>query len=109
VVITPGNSQTSPLVIAIARLDLKTAMPPVRRPRPGGPGGPGGLGGPGGPGPGGPGAPDGGTNAPPPNPPPSTGGPGMPPPPGGRGGPPAIPLTPEQVGLVRAWIDQGAK
>ncbi len=24
-------------------------------------------------------------------------------------GPPAKPLTPEQVGLVRAWIDQGAK
>jgi len=31
--------------------------------------------------------------------------------PGGRGnsGPPPKPLTPEQVGLVRAWIDQGAK
>jgi hypothetical protein len=28
----------------------------------------------------------------------------------GRGfGPPAKPLTAEQVGLVRAWIDQGAK
>lgn len=25
------------------------------------------------------------------------------------GGPPPKPLTPEQVGLVRAWIDQGAK
>jgi hypothetical protein len=23
--------------------------------------------------------------------------------------PPSLPLTPEQVGLVRAWIDQGAK
>jgi hypothetical protein len=33
--------------------------------------------------------------------------------PGGPGprpqGPPPKPLTPEQVGLVRAWIDQGAK
>ena len=30
--------------------------------------------------------------------------------PGGRGGDaPAKPLTAEQVGLVRAWIDQGAK
>jgi hypothetical protein len=36
------------------------------------------------------------------------------PPPGGPGGqhnfgPPPKPLTAEQVGLVRAWIDQGAK
>ena len=45
----------------------------------GGPGGPGGLGGPGGP-----------------------RGPG-------GGGPPAKPLTTEQIALVRAWIDQGAK
>jgi hypothetical protein len=29
--------------------------------------------------------------------------------PGGGFGPPPKPLTPEQVGLVRAWIDQGAK
>jgi hypothetical protein len=28
---------------------------------------------------------------------------------GGGGGPAPKPLTPEQVGLVRAWIDQGAK
>jgi mono/diheme cytochrome c family protein len=27
----------------------------------------------------------------------------------GKGGPPPKPLTPEQVGLVRAWINQGAK
>jgi mono/diheme cytochrome c family protein len=41
----------------------------------------------------------------------------MPPPPKGKSKgagpagapPPAKPLTPEQVGLVRAWIDQGAK
>jgi hypothetical protein len=42
-------------------------------------------------------------------------GPGGPPPggpgPGGQRnfGPPPKPLTAEQVGLVRAWIDQGAK
>ncbi len=29
--------------------------------------------------------------------------------PGGQGGPPPPPLTAEQVGLLRAWIDQGAK
>lgn len=43
----------------------------------------------------------------PPKPKPGRGGPG-----GGPGkppGPPPKPLTPEQVGLVRAWIDQGAK
>jgi Planctomycete cytochrome C len=103
--ITPGNSQTSPLVIAVARLDPKTAMPPMRRPRPGGP--PPGMAAPGGP--------DGSTNAPLPVPPSNAAAPGgpagpaTPPPPGGRGGPPALPLTPEQVGLVRAWIDQGAK
>jgi hypothetical protein len=105
--ITPGNSETSPLVIAVARLDPHTAMPPMRRPRPGGPGGPGG--------------PESGTNTPPQppppnNPPPEAGAPVMPPPPPGgenrppgRFGPPAKPLTPEQVGLIRAWIDQGAK
>jgi hypothetical protein len=105
--ITPGNSETSPLVIAVARLDPKTAMPPMRRNRPGGPGGP--------PPPGGAAGTNGPTGAPPPNPPPDGAAPGMAPPPGGeprppgRGGPPALPLTPEQVGLIRAWIDQGAK
>jgi hypothetical protein len=104
VVVTPGNSETSPLVIAVARLDPHSAMPPVRRGRP----------------PGAPGGPQGGTNPPPPNmlPPPPPGNPppdGAPPPPGAAGapvrqfGPPPKPLTPEQVGLVRAWIDQGAK
>ena len=44
-------------------------------------------------------APPAGTNAP-------AGGPGKPP---GDNLPPAKPLTPEQVSLVRAWIDQGAK
>ncbi len=111
--ITPGKSETSPLVVAVARLDPHTAMPPMRRPRPVSPGGMGG--------PGGPGGPDGGTNAPPANPPPTPpngpppegGAPGMAPPPGGDGRPggrpPPKPLTPEEVGLIRAWIDQGAK
>ena len=46
----------------------------------------------------------------PPKPRPGRGGPGGPPgtPPGGNFVPPK-PLTPEQVGLIRAWIDQGAK
>jgi hypothetical protein len=107
--IVPGDSAKSLLVAAAARIDDSIAMPPKRGPRrgPGGgpppPGGgpsdggqpPGQPGGPGGPppdgGPGGPGA--------------GPGGPGGP----GRGGPPPKPLTAEQVGLIRAWIDQGAK
>lgn len=102
-VIVPGNSKESPLVLAVSQLDEEKAMPPKFKPGrhgPGGPGGPnGGPGGPGGPPPGGPG-PDGQPGGPPP------GGPGGG---GGRGfGPPPKPLTPEQVGLVRAWIDQGA-
>jgi len=101
-VIIPGKSQESSLVIAVAQIDEDSAMPPKFKPGkhgPGGPGGPGG-GGPGGPPPGGPGAgAPSGQNGPPP------GGPG-----GTHGfGPPPKPLTPEQVGLVRAWIDQGAK
>ncbi len=107
-VILPGNSKESPIVVAVARLDEEKAMPPKPRAGrgPGGPGGPRGRGAPGGPqnrrqgGPGGfrgngPGAGPGGP-----------GGPG-----GGRGpfGPPPKPLTAEQVGLIRAWIDQGAK
>jgi hypothetical protein len=89
--ITPGKSETSPLVIAVSRLDPHTAMPPMRRPRPGGPGG--------------------GTNMPPAGPPmptttnnpaPGVSSSAMPP-------PPPKPLTPGQVGLIRAWIDQGAK
>ena len=104
-VIVPGKSEKSDLVIAVARLDPEKAMPPMR-----GPGrGPGGFGGP-----------RGGTNSPSGPPPggfgaggPPGGGPGGPGPggPGGRGpqGPPPKPLTPEQVSLIRAWIDQGAK
>ena len=81
-------------MIAVAQLDPKTAMPPKRG---GGPGGPGGKGAPGGPG--GKGAPDGkGPDGK------SFGGKGGP-----GGGPQSKPLTTEQVALVRAWIDQGAK
>jgi hypothetical protein len=95
-VITAGKSAESQLVIAVARLDEKKAMPPKPRAGRGG-GGPGGPGNP---------NPAAGGNAPTPNGGASPQGPG-----GGRGpmGPPAKPLTPEQVGLVRAWIDQGAK
>jgi hypothetical protein len=91
-VVVPGDSKKSILVIAAAQIDEETAMPPKRGPGRGGPGGPGGPGGgrpPGGPqGGGGPG-----------------GGPGGP----GGFGPPPKPLTAEQVGLMRAWVDQGSK
>jgi hypothetical protein len=105
-VIVPGKSQDSPLVIAIAQIDAEKAMPPKFKPGRhgpgGGPGGPGGFGGgPGGPPPGGQPAGDSpGPNGPPPGP-----GGGQ----HGGFGPPPKPLTPEQVSLVRAWIDQGAK
>jgi hypothetical protein len=83
-VVVPGKSQESLLVIAAAQIDDETAMPPKRgRGGPGGRGGQGGQQGRGG-----------------------ARGPGGR---GGPGGPPAKPLTPEQVGLIRAWIDQGAK
>ena len=98
-VLKAGDSAGSMLVKAISQLDPQSAMPPKPRggPRPQGTNAPamppqGGPGGPeaGGPPPGGPGG----------------GGPGG----GPRSfGPPAKPLTAEQVGLVRAWIDQGAK
>jgi hypothetical protein len=83
-VVQPGKSEKSDIVIAVAQLDPETAMPPKPRPGRRGPGGPG---------------PQGmvGTNGP-------AGGPH----PGGNMAPPK-PLTPEQVGLVRAWVDQGAK
>lgn len=102
-VVTPGDSKKSVLVIAVAQIHEDFTMPPKRRP--GGPGGPGAGRGPGNrpPGSAGGGNPPGPTNRPPAGP----GGPGG----GGPGGfgPPPKPLTPEQVGLVRAWIDQGAK
>jgi len=104
-VINPGHSDKSQLVIAVSRLDEEKAMPPMMKPGGRGPGGPGGPGG---------NHPPGGGNPPPGggNPPP--GGPQGGPPgggPGGRGGfgPPPKPLTPKQVALIRAWIDQGAK
>jgi hypothetical protein len=93
-VIVPGASKKSLLVIAAAQIDEETAMPP--KPKPGGPGVPGAGGGPGNRPPGGP------ANRPPGGP---GGGPGGP----GGFGPPPKPLTPEQVALVRAWVDQGAK
>jgi hypothetical protein len=96
-VVVAGDSKHSPLVIAAAQIDDKTAMPPKR-----GPGGPGGPGGGNGNGPRPPGGSGGGDNAPRP---PGQGGPGGP----GGFGPPAKPLTTEQVGIIRAWIDQGVK
>ncbi len=124
--VIPGDSKKSLLLASAAQLNDDIAMPPKRRPGgpggrgPGGPGGPGGFGPGGGPPPGGPGG-GGGGNGPggPGGPPP--GGPGGPgfggPGPGGFGGPggpggfgpPPKALTKEQVALVRAWIDQGAK
>ncbi|HEV7925066.1 MAG TPA: c-type cytochrome domain-containing protein [Verrucomicrobiae bacterium] len=111
--VIPGDSKNSLLVAAAARIDDKIAMPPKPRGRgPGGPVGPGGGPPPGAPGdgpgaggppPGGPGGPaDSGPGGGPGGP---GGGPGGP----GRGGPPAKPLTADEVGLIRAWIDQGAK
>jgi hypothetical protein len=89
-VLTAGDSAHSPLVVAISRLDPDTAMPPQKRPR----------------------------MSPPPAaaaPPPGGGmivpggaASGGPLPPGPRG-PRPRPLSAAQVGLVRAWIDQGAK
>jgi hypothetical protein len=110
-VIESKNGAKSLLVIAASQIDPDTVMPPKR-----GPGGPGGRGGPRGKGPGF----DGGDRPPGPGPGgdgsqggPRPGGPG----PGGFGGPggrgpggaPPKPLTTEQVSLLRAWIDQGAK
>lgn len=81
-ILVAGKSLESALVVAVSGLDEETAMPPKRKPGKGGPGGPGGT------------RPAGA-------------------PPGGPGGPggftPPKPFTPEQVGLIRAWIDQGAK
>ncbi|MGC3958012.1 MAG: hypothetical protein QM813_08760 [Verrucomicrobiota bacterium] len=97
-IVEAGNALKSPLLISVSCLDPETAMPPKPRARKPGQGSPGGPGGPGGE------HREGGTNAP------ASGGP-RPGGPGGAGGnfTPAKPLTPEQVGLVRAWIDQGAK
>jgi len=96
-VLEVGNSAKSDIVTAIARINPKTAMPPERKPRPGGPGGPGGA----------EKAGEGAKSGDAPAHPEGAGGPGGP---GGQGNrTPAKPLTAEEVGLVRAWIDQGAK
>jgi hypothetical protein len=87
--IVPGDSKSSLLVAAASRIDDSIAMPPKRRPHGGPP--------PGGPGPS-PAQQGGTTNGP-------AGGAGG----AGKFGPPPKPLTAEEVGLVRAWIDQGAK
>jgi hypothetical protein len=89
-IVATGDSLKSLLVAAVAQVNNDVAMPPKHGP--GGPGGPGG-GGPPPDGQGGPGGPSG------------PGGPGGP----GGFGPPPKAFTAEQVGLVRAWIDQGAK
>jgi len=110
-VVIAGKSEKSPLVIAVSQIDPEYTMPPKPKGRgPGGPGGPGSPGGPGGPG----GPPAQGADGQKPPGGPNGGGPGGRPPGGGPGGPggfgpPPKPLTAEQVGLVRAWIDQGAK
>jgi Planctomycete cytochrome C len=112
-VVVPGDGKQSVLTIAVARVDDDLAMPPKHRP---GRHGRGGFGGPNGPPGGGPDNPNGGFGRPNGEPPP--GGPGFGPggphaggPSGRPGGfgPPPKPLTAEQVGLIRAWIDQGAK
>lgn len=95
-IVEVGNAVKSDLLISVSYLDPEVAMPPKPKARKGGPGGERREGGE---------HREGGTNAP-------AGGPGKPP--GGPGGPgsnqpPAKPLTPDQVGLVRAWIDQGCK
>jgi Planctomycete cytochrome C. len=79
-VVVVGDSAKSDLVIAVARIDPELAMPPIRQGRGGNrPGNPEGA--------------------------PNSEGQQRP----QQGPPPAKPLTPEQVGLIRAWIDHGAK
>lgn len=115
-VLTAGDSANSLLVKAVSQLDSEIAMPPKPR-GPRGPHGPMGTNSPampphdggamGGPTPGGP--PPGAEGDHPPGGPQGTNGPShfesrlrpL--------GPPPKPLTAEQVGLIRAWIDQGAK
>jgi hypothetical protein len=99
-VVVPGKSTESLLLIAVSHLDEEKAMPPKMRPGRGGP-------------PGGPGnrpsddqGGAGGSSPPAGNTPPPPGGGGRPP---GGFGPPPKPLTAQEVGLVRAWIEQGAK
>lgn len=84
--VIPGDSKNSLLVSAAADIDPAIEMPPKPRARRGPP--PGGNG-----------------EQPPSQPGGPAGAPGGP----GRGGPAPKPLTAAQVGLIRAWIDQGAK
>jgi len=80
-VVVPGHSDQSRLVFAVSEIDGKISMPPKPRPpRP---------------------HPDASTNAP--------AAPAAPPAPPAPPAHPWKPLTKEQVGLIRAWIDQGAK
>ena len=98
-VVIAGKSKESSLVIAVSQLDPEMSMPPKPKTGRGGPGG-------------GPGKPPEGASAgdkPPGGPPPGGNGGPSGGPRGGGFGPPPKPLTAEQVGLVRAWIDQGAK
>jgi hypothetical protein len=101
-VVEVGDSAKSDLVISVARIDPETAMPPSRGGKRRGPGP----------------ADHPAGDKPPGDKPQGDKPPGEKPPgdkpqeQGGRPGgnqSPAKPLTPEQVGLVRAWIDQGAK
>jgi len=95
-VVTPGKGSESKLVLAVARVDEHSAMPPSPRGRRGGPGGP----------------PPGGQSGENKSGGQKEGGNGSGPssnPPREPMGPPAKPLTTEQVSLVRAWVDQGAK
>jgi len=91
VVIVPAKSEESKLVLAVARVDEKTAMPPRGRGAPSGPVRP-------------PGATPDGKAAGQGEGEPKGPGPNRPP-----MGPPAKPLTTDQVALIRAWVDQGAK
>ena len=78
-VIEPGHSEQSKLVFSVSEINGKISMPPKPRPPRNTPGA------------------MGGTNAPAPPPPPMD------------TAHPWKPLTTDQVGLIRAWIDQGAK
>jgi len=113
-ILKAGDSANSLLVKAVSQLDPQTAMPPKPRarrvPPQGGPDTNAPAMPPGGPMAGGPDAggppPGGGDGNRPPGGPPGENGPGTRP---RNFGPPPKPLTAEQVGLIRAWIDQGAK
>lgn len=89
-VVEAGNALKSSLLISVSHLDPENVMPPKPRARKPGQGGPGGE------------RRERGTNAP------ASDSPQRPNGPSGNFTP-AKPLTAEQVGLVRAWIDQGAK